>query len=190
MTDTVNPGITGGCCQQTCQDSRPSPTGPIVSIFWFSLSLIAPEDAGTAKKYCRRGGGDLFVSAAPPVNSESPALAVIDGTLCQLTREGLRAGGHSPLASAVVEFRRGSLRYYVREHPFGILPGLPNLYCLDGAFRLQWMAEWPDANDPCAGILGEDGNTLVAVSSSGVIVRLDVISGRLLAVEHPIAAAS
>lgn len=129
----------------------------------------------------------MLASPAQLVNSANPALAVIDGTLCQLTREGTRAGGHAPLATAVLEFRHGSLRYYVREHPHGLLPGLANLYCLDGAFRLQWMAEWPDASDPCAAIVGEEGNTLVAVAASGAIVRLDANSGRLLRVEQPMA---
>lgn len=117
-----------------------------------------------------------------------PALAVIDGTLCQLTREGTRAGGHAPLATAVVEFRHGPLRYYVREHPFGLLPGLPNLYCLDAAFRLQWMAEWPDPADPCTAIAGEEDNILVAIAASGTVVRLEAHSGRLLGVQAPMAA--
>jgi hypothetical protein len=121
------------------------------------------------------------------VNPDTPALAVIDGSLCQLTREGTRAAGHAPLATAVLEFRHGSLRYYVREHPHGLLPGLPNLYCLDGSFRLQWMAEWPDAGDPCSSIVGEEGNTLVAVSASGSVVRLDAHSGRLLRVDQQMA---
>ena len=135
----------------------------------------------------RRIAPNLLVSPAQLVNSETPALAVIDGTLCQLTREGTRAAGHAPLATAVLEFRHGSLRYYVREHPHGLLPGLPNLYCLDGAFRLQWMAEWPDASDPCAAIIGEEGDTLVAESVSGAMIRLDAISGRLLRIEQPMA---
>lgn len=117
------------------------------------------------------------------------ALAVIDGTLCQLTREGTRAAGHTPLATAVVEFRHGPLRYYVREHPFGLLPGLPNLYCLDAAFRLQWMAEWPDPADPCTAIVGEENNTLVAMAASGSVIRLEADTGRLLAVQPPMAAA-
>ena len=99
-------------------------------------------------------------------------------------------GGHTPLATAVVEFRQGPLRTYVREHPYGLLPGLPNLYCLDGAFRLQWMAEWPDPADPCASIAGEEGDALVTVAASGAVVRLDAHTGRLLGVEHPMAAAS
>ena len=123
-----------------------------------------------------------------PPNATS-ALAVIDGTLCQLTREGARAGGHAPLATAVVEFRQGPMRYYVREHPYGLLPGLPNLYCLDAAFRLQWMAEWPDMGDPCAEIVGDEGDTLVAMSVSGATVRLDANTGRLLSVEQPMMAA-
>lgn len=117
------------------------------------------------------------------------ALAVIDGTLCQLTREGTRAGGYAPLATAVVEFRHGSMRYYVREHAYGLLPGLPNLYCLDAGFRLQWMAEWPDASDPCAAIVGEEGNTLVALAASGTTVRLDATTGQFLSSEQPMAAA-
>jgi hypothetical protein len=124
------------------------------------------------------------------VNSATPALAVIDGTLCQLTREGARAAGHAPLATAVVEFRQGPLRFYVREHPFGLLPGLPNLYCLDGGFRLQWMAEWPDPSDPCAAIVGEENDTLIAMSAAGTVVRLDASTGRLISAEQPMAAAS
>jgi hypothetical protein len=112
---------------------------------------------------------------------------VIDGTLCQLTREGTRAGGHAPLATAVVEFRHGPLCYYVREHPFGLLPGIPNLYCLDAAFRLKWMAEWPDPADPCTSIAGEEDNTLVAIAASGTVVRLESHTGRLLGVQSPMA---
>jgi hypothetical protein len=127
------------------------------------------------------------MSRARLVNTPTPALAVIDGTLCQLTREGARAAGHAPLATAVVEFRHGSLRCYVREHPYGLLPGLPNLYCLDAAFRLQWMADWPDPSDPCAAIVGEEGDTLVALAASGAIVRLDANTGRLKQVSQPMA---
>lgn len=145
--------------------------------------------ARTAQIFCRPSVSNLLASLAPLVNDESPALAVIDGTLCQLTRDGARAGGHTPLATAVLEFQHGSLRYYVREHPHGLLPGLPNLYCLDAAFRLQWMAEWPEAADPCTAILGEEGSMVVAQAASGAIVRLDAITGRLMRVEQPMAAA-
>lgn len=141
--------------------------------------------------FCRRPAvGLLLYPAQPLVNLETPALAVIDGTLCQLTREGTRAAGHTPLATAVVEFRHGPLRYYVREHTYGLLPGLPNLYCLDAAFRLQWMAEWPEPADPCATIIGEEGEALVAMSQHGTLVRLDSATGRLLGVTQPMAAAS
>ncbi len=118
------------------------------------------------------------------------ALAVIDGNLCQLTRDGNRARGHAPLATAIVEFRHGPMRYYVREHPFGLLPGFPNLYCLDAAFRLQWIAAWPDASGPCASIIGEEDDTLVTLSASGDVVRLDANTGRLRRVESGLAAAS
>lgn len=123
------------------------------------------------------------------MNNATPALAVIDGVLCQLTRTGARAGGHAPLATAVVEFRPGPLCYYVREHPFGLLPGLPNLYCLDGALRLQWLAEWPESAGPCTSIRGENGGELVALAASGAVVRLDAGTGRLLRIEQPMAAA-
>jgi len=116
------------------------------------------------------------------------AFAVIDGSLCQLGRFGGRAVWHAPLASAVVEFRRGPLRTYVREHTYGLLPGLPNLYCLDGAHRLQWMAEWPSAVDPCAGIVDEVDGVLFAVSVAGVEVRLDAATGRLIGWAHEAAA--
>ncbi len=119
-----------------------------------------------------------------------PALAVIDGTLCLLTREGARAAGHAPLATAIVEFRHGPLRVYVREHPYGLLPGIANLYCLDAAFRLQWIAEWPDFADPCARIVREDGDTLLVESMSGALIRLDSHTGRLLGVAQVMAEAS
>jgi hypothetical protein len=123
------------------------------------------------------------------VTTPPPALAVLDGTLCLLTREGARARGHTPLASAVVEFHHGPMCYYVREHPFGLLPGLPNLYCLDRSLRLLWMADWPNPADPCASIAGTEDGTLLAVSTYGTLVRLCAHTGRLLGVVHPMAAA-
>lgn len=119
-----------------------------------------------------------------------PALAVIDGTLCQLTREGARARWHPPLATAIVEFLHTPVRVYVREHPYGLLPGIPNLYCLDGALRLQWMAEWPEAADPFTRILSADDEVLLVETASGAQVQLDVHTGRLLAARASLAAAS
>lgn len=113
---------------------------------------------------------------------------MIDGSLCQLGRFGGRAVWHQPIASAVVEFRRGPMCTYVREHPHGLLPGLGNLYCLDGAHRLSWMAEWPDADDPCAGILDECDGVLTTVSLSGVTVRIDAATGRLISAARELAA--
>ncbi len=124
------------------------------------------------------------------VTYPNPALAVIDGTLCQLTRTGQRATGHFPLATAVVEFRHGPLCVYVREHPYGLLPGIPNLYCLDADFRLQWLAEWPEQVGPCTEILHEESGILVAHSASGAIVRLNAHTGRLVDFQHVLAAAS
>mgnify|MGYP002637247385 CR=1 FL=1 len=109
--------------------------------------------------------------------------------LCLLTRQGARTAGHAPLATAVVEFQPGPMCYFVREHPYGLLPGFPNLYCLDGALRLQWMADWPESADPCAAIMGCEGDTLVALSTRGLVVRLDANTGRLLGITEPMAAA-
>jgi hypothetical protein len=92
------------------------------------------------------------------------------------------------LATAVVEFRQSPFRTLVREHPFGLLPGMPNLYCLDGAFRLQWMAEWNDAADPFVALVGEDATTLRAQTSSGKVVTFDLNTGRLIQVEARMAA--
>ena len=122
------------------------------------------------------------------MNRPAHAFAVIDGSLCQLGRLGGRATWQKPLASAVVEFRRGPLRTYVREHTYGLLPGLPNLYCLDGANRLCWMADWPLANDPCAEIIDSNESVLVALSAAGVIVELDAVTGRLRSHRTAIAA--
>jgi hypothetical protein len=118
----------------------------------------------------------------------TPALAVIDGALCQLNREGARTAGYQPLATAVVEFRHAPLRVIVREHPYGLLPGIPNLYCLDGDLRLQWMAEWPEAAGPCTRILEDNEDVLIAESALGAVVRLDAHNGRLIAVEAQLAA--
>lgn len=118
------------------------------------------------------------------------ASAIIDGTLCQIDRLGMRSVACAPLGSAVVEFRHGPLQFYVREHPFGLLPGMANLYCLDAALRLRWMAAWPYTDDPCAAILGEEGSVLLAQSASGRVVRLDAYDGRLVSCEQSVAAAS
>jgi hypothetical protein len=122
------------------------------------------------------------------VKPEPPAFAIVDGALCIVSRRGIRALWHAPLATAVVEFRRGALRWYVREHPFGLLPGLGNLYCLDGALRLLWMADWPEGEGPCVGIVGEENGTLLALAESGAAVRLDAANGRLRSVAAPLAA--
>lgn len=117
-------------------------------------------------------------------------MAVIDGALCQLTRFGRPVRRHAPLATAVVDFHPGPMCYYVREHPFGLLPGLSNLYCLDGDFRLQWLAEWPLTEDPCAEIVAVDGGTLTGISVAGATVKLDAHTGRLMSCTLPVAAAS
>lgn len=117
------------------------------------------------------------------------ALAVIDGALCHVDRAGDRALCHAPLATAVVEFRHGPMRTYVREHPYGLLPGIANLYCLDGANRLQWMAEWPVMDDPCAAIVDESNDRLVVRSLSGARVELDAVTGRLIAWQQKVEAA-
>lgn len=119
-----------------------------------------------------------------------PAYAILDGSLCQVSPRGDRARTHAPLATAVAEFLHGPLRLYVREHPHGLLPGLPNLYCLDAALRLHWLAEWPDAHGPCTALLSANTDTVTAVAASGVHVTLDAQTGRLLRVQSALAAAS
>ena len=124
------------------------------------------------------------------MTSPPSAFAVVDGTLRQLTRQGALAGHYPPLATAVVEIHPGPMCVYVREHPYGLLPGISNLYCLDRSLRLQWMAEWPDPADPCVRIIDAAGDALVVASESGAIVRLDARDGRLLGVVRPMAAVS
>ena len=117
------------------------------------------------------------------------SLAVIDGTLRHLTRRGTPAEFYAPLATAVMEFRRGPMWVYVREHPHGLLPGIPNLYCVDASLKLKWMAEWPDPQDPCTRILETDADSLTAESATGAVLRIDAHTGRLLGMQRPIAAA-
>lgn len=132
---------------------------------------------------------ELFWSPTPHVTTLTPATAVIDGTLCQLTRQGTRAAAHAPLATAVVEFLPGPLCFYVREHPFGLLPGLPNLYRLDAALRLQWLAEWPEDAGACIRIVDADDRVLRVESSTGALLCFDAHTGRLLELLAPMAAA-
>ncbi len=119
-----------------------------------------------------------------------PAIAVIDGSLCRLSRTGTIIATHAPLATAVLEFCPGAMRLFVREHPYGLLPGVPNLYSLDADFRLQWLAEWPLADDPCAKIVSVGDDVLVAESAAGISVELDATTGRLRRCVPPMAVAS
>ena len=144
---------------------------------------------GFRTKVLSPDGPGVLNIAHPGMTPPNASLAVIDGTLCQLSPTGAHTGGLTPLATAIVEFLNGPLCCYVLEHPYGLLPGLPNLYCLDGDFRLQWMAEWPDPNDPCAAILSQDRGILIARSTGGTLVRLDALTGHLLGVETDAAAA-
>lgn len=132
----------------------------------------------------------LWLTGLPALVTSHPAIAVIDGKLCRLSRNGAIAAAHAPLATAVLEFRHGPMQLYVREHPYGLLPGVPNLYCLDGAFRLRWLAEWPLADDPCGRIVEDRGDTLVAESTRGVTVQLDAETGRVRPFGVALAAAS
>jgi hypothetical protein len=123
------------------------------------------------------------------VTAPQDCFAVLEGALYCLGPFGSRALRHEPLATAILEFRRGPLCTYVREHAHGLLPGLPNLYCLDGAHRLAWMAEWPLDGDPCARILDDIDGELIVQAASGTVVRLDAHSGRFIASLVPSAAA-
>lgn len=89
-----------------------------------------------------------------------------------------------------MEFRQGPLRLYVREHPFGLLPGMSNLYCLDANFGLLWLAQWPYAEDPCGRLGDEADDILMTESVAGLSVRLDAATGRVVECQPRIAAAS
>lgn len=130
---------------------------------------------------------EAFVSRL--VTTFSPAFAVIDGNLCRLNRTGSVSAVHAPLATAVMEFRPGPMRLYVREHPYGLLPGVPNVYCVDPSFRMLWLAEWPFADDLCAKLVDEVDDTLVVETGRGTTLRLDAATGRVIANDTAIAAA-
>ena len=78
---------------------------------------------------------------------------------------------------------------YVRELPYGLLPGIPNLYCLDADMRMMWMAEWPAICGPCTRIIDASGDILITESSSGAIIRLNAHTGTILGIDQPMAAA-
>ncbi len=124
------------------------------------------------------------------MTTSTPAIAVIDGKLCRLRRTGTVASSHEPLATSVLEFRQTPTRLYVRELPYGLLPGIPNLYCLDPDFRMLWIAEWPLPNDPCGKIVEDTDDLLVTESVTGATIRIDAGTGRVIEVQerHPAAA--
>ena len=78
---------------------------------------------------------------------------------------------------------------YVRELSHGLLPGMPNLYCLDGDLRMKWMAEWPADCGHCTRINDVSDEVLTAESASGAIVRLDAHTGQIIAIDQPMAVA-
>ena len=78
---------------------------------------------------------------------------------------------------------------YVRELPHGFLPGISNVYCLDGDLRLLWIAEWPETSGPCIRIVEDSDNTLTLESESGAFVRLDARTGKMTELIQPMAAA-
>ena len=78
---------------------------------------------------------------------------------------------------------------YVREHPYGLLPGIANLYCLDGDLRMMWIAEWPASCGPCTRIVDATGDLLTAESATGAVVRIDAQTGRTLQIGQPMAVA-
>jgi hypothetical protein len=116
------------------------------------------------------------------------ALAVIDGSLAQLSREGIRARRYEPLATAVIEFRQGPMCIVVVEHPYGLLPGMPNLYCLDAELRLQWLADWPEQIAPCSRIINVTTTELLAESAEGDVLKFDVLTGQFRGVSSSLSA--
>lgn len=78
---------------------------------------------------------------------------------------------------------------YVREHPHGWLPGISNLYCLDGDLRLLWIAQWPGEYGPCTRIVDATADILTAESASGGIVRFVAHTGSLIGAAQEMAAA-
>ena len=155
-----------------------------------SLHRLLPGAYKPAQINDRSVVANLLISRAPDVTNLPPAIAIIDGVLCRVSRTGAVMAQHAPLATAVLEFQQGPLRLYVREHPYGLLPGVPNIYCLDPNFRLLWLAEWPYADDPCARLAEDNDNVLVTPSVAGATVRLDAMTGRLIDCASPMAAAS
>ena len=87
-----------------------------------------------------------------------------------------------------MEFRQGPLRLHVREHPYGLLPGVPNVYCVDLDFRLLWLAEWPFADDPAGRLVDETNDVLTVETVSGITVRLDAATGQRLECSRQVAA--
>jgi hypothetical protein len=123
------------------------------------------------------------------VTNLAPAFAVIDGKLCRLNRNGSVNAVHAPLATAVMEFRPGAMRLFVREHPYGLLPGVPNLYCVDLDFKMLWLADWPFVDDLCARLVDEAGEVLIVETVRGATVHVDTAAGRVLTAQPTVQAA-
>ena len=78
---------------------------------------------------------------------------------------------------------------YIRENPLGLLPGISNLYCLDGALSLLWIAQWPDECGPCTRIVDASNDLLTTEAASGATVRFVAHTGKLIGIAQPMAAA-
>ena len=136
--------------------------------------------AAGATKTASAGRRRLIRMLRPTPPDEPDALAIIDGSLCRMDRRGGVAKRHEPIGTAVVEFLALGNRLIVRERVFGFLPGFANLYCLDRALHLLWIAELPPESDLFAGPLGTDGDSPVCATIAGVVCRLNASSGRIL----------
>ena len=114
------------------------------------------------------------------VSLETPCFALIDGALCKLNRRGGVLKRHTPLGSAVVEFRLHGDQLFVREEARGFLLGMPNLYCLDLNLFISWLAELPGPGDPFEAIEESDSLSLLCRTVGGITCRISTTDGKVL----------
>lgn len=111
---------------------------------------------------------------------ERPSFALIDGSLCRLSRAGSVEKRRAPIGTVFLEFVVSGPFLYVLEDNRSFLTGMSNLYCLDSELNMVWLAEPPSPTDAYAGKLGLDDGRLVCASREGRRCALDLQTGALL----------
>lgn len=116
---------------------------------------------------------------------DTPSFAIIDGSLCRLSRRGTVTKRHAPLGLAIEQFIVDEGRVYVREKPEGLLEGIPSVYCLDDRLQLVWLASQIDPREAIVGEITLERGIVSGETRAGHRLKLAADSGKPFAVQTP-----